>query len=922
MPDSISRVRPRSDGGIVQVRRRGTAAHGWLLLVCVVAGASVMHLVRPIGFVGGSTYLLITGGAGVLAWVGVDHQGRERRFPMACIAVALTSSAIGDCIFFLKTLIDGPPPGVTIADPLWIVAYVTLAVGLFVGGYGMHRVDVDRLVDVGSFTIVTLIVVSQFAGVRLVLADSTAPVVDRVVSTAYPILDALLVGVVVQAILSGHVRGRSGKCVGCGIAAWLFSDFGWLLITDSTLIVRWLDVGWMIGAVSIAVSAWPVPATDRGGDAGFGVSEQTSARVFITLLPLLVPGGIGVWEFASGRHSNPVPLFGATIALVALAFIRSARLVIARNRQEQALERSTRFYAALAENSSDAVIVVDATGLILNDAPNLLSILGRTDAATIGMDAFGLLRPFDRESARVVFDRWWSTNGVVDDGEVRATAASGAQRWFGVRAANMADDPDVGGMVINLRDITDRKLAEDELSHNAFHDSLTGLANRALFHDRLEHALQRTARVGSGVAVVYLDLDGFKAINDGSGHEAGDRVLREVATRLAGAVRTADTVARLGGDEFAILLEESSRAIDEAQAVADRILQSLTTPFAVDLQQVALSASIGIAIGDGASTASSMLRDADIAMYRAKTTGRDKWEIYEPAMGDAARDLLELDNDLRRALDDHQLRVVYQPVIDLVSDGVTGFEALCRWDHPTRGLIQPKDFIPIAEANGTIIAIGEWVLDQACDTAARWHQLYPATELTMSVNLSARQIATPSIIDHVVNALSRSGLPATSLILEITESVLVEDAPTAIVRLRELRALHVRLAIDDFGTGYSSLSYLRQFPIDILKIDKSFTDTITDRDHFPAIVLGLLELAKILQIKTVAEGIEHGVQRDSLRDHRCDFGQGYLFDKPLDINQADEFLEHAMRRAPSGEVVALAKPASGEGSPARDALNR
>ena len=373
-------------------------------------------------------------------------------------------------------------------------------------------------------------------------------------------------------------------------------------------------------------------------------------------------------------------------------------------------------------------------------------------------------------------------NVAPDDAEVRATQNDGTDRWFGVRAANLSSDPAVGGMVINLRDITDRKRAEKALSHSGFHDSITGLANRALFHDRLEHALDRTARSGLGVAVVYLDLDGFKMVNDSRGHEAGDQVLREVATRVTGAVRTLDTVSRIGGDEFAILIEESARVLDEAETVAERVLQALTEPFVVDVQQIVLSASIGIAIGDVSCTASSMMRDADVAMYKAKTTGKSQWTVYEPEMRTAALDRLELESDLHQVVDEHQLRLVYQPIIELRSDRIVGFEALLRWDHPTRGVIEPDRFIPIAESSGTIVGIGRWVLQEACRTAAEWKRRFPASKFTMAVNLSARQLAAPDIVGDIANALVRSGFPATKMILEMTESVLVQDAETALTQ--------------------------------------------------------------------------------------------------------------------------------------------
>ncbi|MEO8267576.1 MAG: EAL domain-containing protein [Ilumatobacteraceae bacterium] len=855
---------------------------GWLALVGAIC---VVHVLSPNGVGGNITYIVITTGSAVAAWIGVRRQPPQRRFAWGCIAIGLTSSGVGDTIYYMQGLVAGSLPNVSLADAFWLTAYVGLSIGLsglIVGRHTTGRLDVDGLLDIGSFVVVAMIVVTQFGVVRDLVSDASYPIATRVIWTGYPIFDAALLGVVIQAMFSRRLRGAGGLFLSCGVALWLTSDFTSLFLSDTKGIHKWLDLGWMLGAAGIGISTWPRVAPGTSREPTFAASPPTNGRVAISLLLLLVPGLIEIWQVGIGQRLSPVPMFGATVTLVALALLRSTRLVKARNRQAATLEQSRRFYAALAENSSDAVIVLDQAGRILNEAPNLVSMLGRPGLSTVGVDAIGLLRLPDREGARNVLGRWWSTTGVVDDAEVAATLADGSERWFGVRATNLSADPDIAGLVINLRDITDRKHAEFALSHSGFHDSLTGLANRALFHDRLDHALDRTARSGLGVAIVYLDLDGFKMINDSRGHEAGDQVLREVATRIAAAVRTLDTVSRLGGDEFAVLIEESGRVLDEAETVAERVLQSLTAPFIVDGHQIVLSASIGIAIGDVSCTASSMMRDADVAMYKAKTTGKARWALYEPAMRTAALDRLELESDLHKAIDEGQLRLVYQPVIELRSSRIVGFEALIRWDHPTRGVIEPNTFIPIAESNGTMVSIGRWVLEEACRTAASWHAAFPARKLTMAVNLSARQLAAPDILGDVAHVLVRSGLPAASLILEMTESVLVQDTETATRRLQALRALGVRLAIDDFGTGYSSLSYLRQFPIDILKIDKSFTDTITHRAQLPPIVHGLLDLATTLGMTTVAEGIEFEVQRDTLRDEHCQFGQGFLFSKPLD----------------------------------------
>jgi diguanylate cyclase (GGDEF)-like protein len=457
------------------------------------------------------------------------------------------------------------------------------------------------------------------------------------------------------------------------------------------------------------------------------------------------------------------------------------------------------------------------------------------------------------------------------------------------RVVNLLDEPAVAGLVMNLQDITDRKAVEEQLTHQALHDALTGLANRSLLRDRIDLALKRSQRSGCYPAVLYLDLDGFKSVNDTLGHDAGDRMLVEVASRLNGAIRAGDTVSRLGGDEFAILIEQSNLDIHEASTTADRVLQVLGVPVEIEGQLIGVSVSIGIALADESSTPTSLLRDADIAMYQAKSSGAGRWIDYHPAMRADALERFELTRDLHGALEADQFRLLYQPVVELRTGRTVGVEALLRWHHPTRGVIGPDIFIPIAEANGQIVAIGEWVLHEACRAAATWQPPAPGPRLSLAVNLSGRQLASDRFVDSVSAALDTSGLPPSALVLEITETTLISDPPAVAERLHALRRLGVRLAIDDFGTGYSSLSYLRQFPIDILKIDKSFIDTINEMDTAPAIVRGLLDLGQTLQLEVIAEGVEEHHQRLWLEDEDCRLGQGFLFAKPM---SEDEIAKH------------------------------
>ncbi|HZH18905.1 MAG TPA: EAL domain-containing protein [Geodermatophilus sp.] len=431
---------------------------------------------------------------------------------------------------------------------------------------------------------------------------------------------------------------------------------------------------------------------------------------------------------------------------------------------------------------------------------------------------------------------------------------------------------------------------EADLAALAFSDVLTGLANRALFTDRLELALRRTARSGGEVAVVFLDLDGFKAVNDSLGHASGDRLIREVGRLLESAVRTEDTLARLGGDEFAILVERSPGR-EEATRIAERVLAALADPVDLGGQRVTVSASIGIATGDVAATASSLLRDADNAMYWAKGAGRGRFVVFNPQMRSAAAERRQLEADLWAALAGDQFRLVYQPVVDLGTERVTGFEALLRWDHPVLGVVLPERFLPVAEEIGLVPDIGRWVITQACAAAAAWRRDHPAAAgLSMAVNVSPSQLGSPGLLQDVRTALATSGLPAEALVLELTESVLVRDPVLAAERLHELRGLGVRVALDDFGTGYSSLSHLRQFAVDILKIDRSFVSTIDDTESMPAILRGLINLGHTLDLEIVAEGIEQERQRTHLRDGHVALAQGYLFAAPLEHTDAELLL--------------------------------
>lgn len=439
--------------------------------------------------------------------------------------------------------------------------------------------------------------------------------------------------------------------------------------------------------------------------------------------------------------------------------------------------------------------------------------------------------------------------------------------------------------IAQMVDITERKMVEQQLLHQAFHDRLTGLPNRGLFMDRLEHALARRPREGEMIAVIFLDLDNFKVINDSLGHRAGDQLLLTMAARLQTCVREGDTVARLGGDEFTVLLEHITD-LSDAIRVAQRIAEQSLTLYAIGDREVSVTASIGIALpADENESADDLLRNADIAMYEAKRRGKARYEVFAPPMNVRARERLELEIELQRAIERGEFVLHYQPVVDLRTGRINEVEALIRWRHPLRGLLPPADFISIADETGTILDIGGWVLQRACRKLLHWQQEFPPPpgepQLTMSVNLSTRQFLQPSLVDTVRAVLEETEIDAQTLKLEVTERVIMEDAASAIATLRDLRALGITLAIDDFGIGYSSLTDLKQFAVNILKIDRMFVDGISRDMDDTSIVAAIIAIGKSLGIRTVAEGIETPAQLAFLTARGCDSGQGHLFAPPL-----------------------------------------
>ena len=543
--------------------------------------------------------------------------------------------------------------------------------------------------------------------------------------------------------------------------------------------------------------------------------------------------------------------------------------------------RSEARFRSLVAHSSDLITVVDASGVITYQSPSIERVLGLGADDVMQTRFADLVKPSDHPRVSQVIEQ--VEGGTAGTGVVECMLRSSAGEWrqFEIRHTSLLDDPDVQGIVLNCRDVSERKAFEDQLAHQAFHDPVTNLANRALFADRVQHALARAGREQGTIGVVFIDLDDFKTINDSLGHAAGDAVLQEVSKRLMTTVRPTDTAARFGGDEFAVLIEEvagTQAAID----VAERILAALQVPIETGGKQITIGASIGLCLSAGGSEGldgDDLLRNADVAMYMAKREQKGRYRIFEPAMHREAVERLEMRADLQRALETGQLQVHYQPVIRLTGSEVYGFEALLRWNHPTKGSIPPTQFIPVAEDTGLIIPIGRWVLGEACRQAASLHAEFPDLPVRISVNLSVKQLQAESIVDDVRHALAVTGLSPGALVLEITESVMMADTDLAVERLRALKDLGVRLAMDDFGTGYSSLSYLSRFPVDILKMDRSF---LTSGQADSALAAAIVALGETLNLEVVAEGIERSDQAASLQELGCELGQGFLFARAME----------------------------------------
>ena len=599
---------------------------------------------------------------------------------------------------------------------------------------------------------------------------------------------------------------------------------------------------------------------------------------------------------------------GLAVSLLLIRRAGTRRTQAAAEHEAELVQRSEQRFRALVQNAADVMIIADPGGIVTYAGPGVTTQWGYPEDGLLGRPAAVVIHVDDQAIFRDLWQQLAEAPDTTRSTELKVLRQDGVWRRVELFLANLTQEPAIGGFVLTTHDIEERKQFEYQLTRRAFYDALTGLPNRVLFHDRVEQALVRARRHRRLVGVLFIDLDNFKLINDSLGHAIGDQLLAQAAERLQSCLRGEDTVARLGGDEFVVLLDCLYADANMAM-VADAIMHQFKRPFTLDARDCIVTVSIGMAFG-GASQedGETLLRNADVAMYRAKSAGKGQHVMFDPSMHRDALTQLELENDLRRAVTDGQLRVHYQPIVTIASGDFVEVEALVRWQHPVYGLIPPEQFINVAEDTGLIVPIGWWVLEQACYQAVQWQAHADRAPLTLSVNLSPRQFRQPDLEGAVADILHRSGLDPCHLKLEITEGAIMENTDCSITTLGKLKALGVKLAVDDFGTGYSSLSYLNRLPLDVLKIDQSFVKGIGQNQEDTAIVQAIMSLARSLQLSVTGEGIETADQADLLGMMGCNSGQGYLYSRPLEAEDLTALLRSGAHAAAHPAIAAANAP--------------
>jgi diguanylate cyclase (GGDEF)-like protein/PAS domain S-box-containing protein len=909
--------------------------HAWQIYLALGAvGAFLYELVPP--FKGYAPLLNLMGLSAVIAVVvGVRRNKPGYALPWWLFALGLGLYWMGDVYTYsYPKLLHAEVPFPSVGDAIYLTVYPALMLGLLLLVRRRNpRGDRNGLIDSAILTL-GLSLLSWVLLIAPYLHDPTMGVLPKLVSVAYPLGDIILLAAAIRLALDNGKHQPAFYLLSASIVSLLVTDFVYGVMTlDGTYHHQLLlDLGWLSyqllwGAAALhpSMTALEEPATEERE------SQLTPLRLtLLTCASLIAPICVLLKELRRG-DLDLIVILVASIVLFGFVVMRMVGLV---RQQERSTERERELaaekarltaevqrrssearFASLVQHSSDLITVVGSDATIAYQSPSSEHVLGYAPEELLGTRFDRLVAPDDAgHLLRLLAD---GAAYARKDGEVIECTLrhrDGTMRQFEILHTNLLDDEHVRGIVLNARDISERKAFEEQLAHQAFHDPVTNLPNRALFVERVRHAISRSRREGSELGVIFLDIDDFKTINDSLGHGAGDAALIDVAKRLSYSIRSSDTAARFGGDEFVVLLEDLE-GTETAVEVAERVLEDLRAPLMVAGKELVLRASIGISIlaGDSTASADELIRDADAAMYIAKRDGKGGYRLFEPEMHAGVLARLELRADLQRALENGQFDLHYQPIVKLADGRVAGMEALLRWRHPERGLVVPGDFIPFAEETGLIVPIGRWVLREACRQAVAVQRLWNEDPpLYMCVNLSVKQLQHSDVISDVHDALADSGLDPGLLTLEITESMLIDDPEIAVVKLTELRSLGVRIAMDDFGTGYSSLSYLSRFPVDVIKMDRSFLRPEATPEAVD-LSSAVVALGSSLALEVVAEGIELDAQLQRLRDLGCELGQGFHFAHPMESERMLDYL---------ADPAALGTGAGATGSAPRSATGQ
>jgi diguanylate cyclase (GGDEF)-like protein/PAS domain S-box-containing protein len=823
----------------------------------------------------------------------------DRRVRRALRLLALGGAMvfIGNTISVIYVTLLHQNPPVSWADPFYLSdSMFTLAALLSFPLVRRTRLERWKFGLDAAMVVVGGAVAIWYFSVRPAAESEGATLIGALLAFAYPIASMLLLLGIATVLLRRPTDGNRlafGLLVG-GVLTGIIADltFDWVLVQTKERSASWTDAVYLLCYLMLIASAEryyrrPVAPAARAA------TPAPRIQPLSPLPYLAVASTYGLLLYAVLEPwNNPVSgLAVGALLITALVVVRQL-LAVRENLRllaETAARQTEARFRSLVQHSSDVILVTRADGTMRYVSPSATRVLGYDPGELVGQAIPSVLHPDDIDRAAKLFREASKTPGVTGPVEWRFRQPDGSWLHAEILATNLLRDPTVRGIVLNTRDVSERKRLTEQLTHQAFHDPLTGLANRALFRDRVSHALALAQRQGRPITVLFLDLDDFKKVNDSLGHAEGDRLLIAAAERFLASARAADTVARLGGDEFAILIEHVAGSEGQAELLL-RLSAAMAHPFTLSGNQVQVSASIGVAVATGQESADDLLRNADVAMYAAKRRGKGRSETYESRMYSDIRARLEMETAMRSAIERCELSLHYQPIVCLRTGMIRGVEALLRWDHPVYGHLLPQHFIPLAEETGLIVRLGGWVLTEACTQIQHWRERYPDLPLTVSVNISGRQLQGVGITQALQAALAVSGVDPDRVVLEITESVLMQQTESVLERLRQLKALGVRLAIDDFGTGYSSLSYLQRFPIDTLKIAKPFVEEVGLGAERAALARAIVGLGDALKLDTIAEGVERAEQRLALLGMGCGMGQGHYFARAMPADGLERLL--------------------------------